>query len=54
MAKWMRDLVLGKNVGDQIEGISTPDEDASEEDKENLKPKKVRVTIKADRHGHPA
>jgi trigger factor len=47
MAKWMRDLVLNKNTGDSIEGVSTPDEDASEEDKENLKPKKVRVTIKA-------
>lgn len=47
MAKWMLDLVLGKNVGDSIEGISVPDEDASKEDKEELKPKKVRVTIKS-------
>src|ERR1700722_19209238 len=47
MAKWMRDLVLGKKTGDSIEGISVPDEDASKEDKEELKPKKVRVTIKS-------
>lgn len=47
MAKWMRDLVLDKNAGDTVEGISVPDEDASEEDKESLKPKKVRITIKS-------
>jgi trigger factor len=47
MSKWMYDLVLGKNVGDSLEGISIPDEDASQEDKEELKPKKVRVTIKS-------
>jgi trigger factor len=47
MAKWMRELVLGKNAGDSVEGTSVPDEDASKEDKEQLKPKKVRVTIKS-------
>lgn len=47
MAQWMRELVLNRHVDEKIEGISTPDPDASEEDKENLKPKKVRVTIKA-------
>jgi trigger factor len=47
MAKWMRELVMGKKNGDSIEGISVPDEDASKEDKEELKPKKVRVTIKS-------
>lgn len=47
MSKWMYDLVLGKNVGDSVEGVSVPDEDASKEDKEELKPKKVRITIKA-------
>ena len=47
MAQWMRELVIGKNAGDSIEGTSVPDEDASEEDKEELKPKKVRVTIKS-------
>ena len=45
MAQWMRELVIGKNIGDSIEGISVPDENASKEDKEELKPKKVRVTI---------
>ncbi len=45
MAKWMYDLVLGKTPGDTVEGISVPDADASEEDKENLKPKKVEITI---------
>ena len=47
MAKWMLDIVLGKNIGQSIEAVSTPDESASQEDKETLKPKKVRVTIKA-------
>lgn len=47
MAKWMRDIVMGKKSGESIEGISVPDEDASKEDKEELKPKKVRVTIKS-------
>jgi trigger factor len=45
MAKWMYDLVLGKRVNESLEGISVPDETASEEDKETLKPKKVRVTL---------
>lgn len=44
MAQWMYDLVLGKQLGDQLEGISTPDESASEEEK-NLGSKKVRVTV---------
>lgn len=47
MANWMYDLVLNKNTGDVVEGISVPDQDASEEDKEQLKPKKVRITIKS-------
>jgi trigger factor len=46
MAQWMRELVMGKALGDSLEGTSIPDQDASEEDKETLKPKKVRVTIK--------
>ncbi|MGC1877816.1 MAG: trigger factor [Rhabdochlamydiaceae bacterium] len=45
MAKWMYDLVIGKNTGDSVEGVSVPDDDASKEDKEELKPKKVRITI---------
>lgn len=46
MAKWMKDLVMGHQRGEVLEGISTPDEDAKEKDKEELKPKKVRVTIR--------
>jgi trigger factor len=47
MAKWMRDLIIGKATGDALEGVSVPDEDASKEDKEELKSKKVRITIKS-------
>lgn len=47
MAAWMRELVIGKNTGDSLEGMSIPDEDASKEEKEELKPKKVRVTIRS-------
>ncbi len=47
MAKWLKDLVLGKNPGDVVEGISVPDETADPLEKETLKPQKVRVTIKA-------
>jgi len=46
MAGWMKDLILGRNHGEVLEGVSVPDEDASKKDKENLKPKKVRVAIK--------
>ena len=46
MATWMRDLVVGKNKDDVIEGISEPEASASEEDKESFKKKKVRITIK--------
>lgn len=46
MAKWMKDLILGHKQGDVLEGVSIPDEDASKKDKEELKPKKVRVAIK--------
>ncbi len=47
MADWMYQLVIGKNVGDVLEGVSTPDTDASTDDKEALLPKKVSVTIQA-------
>ncbi len=47
MSKWMYDLVLGKQVGDSVEGVSVPDDEASQEEKEELKPKKVQITIKA-------
>lgn len=46
MAKWMKDLVMGLSAGQSKEGMSNPDEDAPEEDKENLKPRKVRVVVK--------
>ncbi|HSW87210.1 MAG TPA: trigger factor [Rhabdochlamydiaceae bacterium] len=47
MAKWMKDLVIGMSDGDSAEGVSVPDEDAKPEEKEELKPKKVRITVKA-------
>lgn len=46
MAKWMKNLIVGHNAGDVLEGVSVPDEDAKESDKEGLTPKKVRVTIR--------
>jgi trigger factor len=46
MAKWMKDLIFGKNRGDVLEGVSVPDKDASQKDQEELKPQKVRVVIK--------
>lgn len=45
MATWMYDLILGHSAGEILEGVSTPDKDASKEDKEALKDKKVRVEI---------
>lgn len=47
MAKWMRDLVIGMNIGDAKEGVSIPDEDAPEEHKKENPPKKVRLTLKS-------
>lgn len=49
MAKWMIDLILGKNLYDQVEGISVADEEAK--DKEDFKPRKVLITIKAIEQG---
>jgi trigger factor len=46
MAKWMKDLIIGHRKNEVLEGVSVPDEDASAEDKETLKPQKVRVVIK--------
>ena len=46
MAKWMKNLVLGRAKGEILEGVSIPDEDAKPSDKEGLTPKKVRVTIR--------
>ncbi len=45
MAKWMKELVLGKNAGDVVEGVSVPDEDLSADQKEAFKPQKVRITV---------
>ena len=47
MAHWMKEAVLGKNVGETTEGISVADEDASEEEKALFKPSKVEMTIQA-------
>lgn len=46
MARWMRDVVIGMNVGESKEGISEPDEDAKPEEKASFKPKKARITVK--------
>ena len=46
VSKWMLNLVLGAKHGDVLEGISQPDEDASEEDKKNFEKREVKVTIK--------
>ncbi len=46
MADWMYNLVLGRKKGEKIEGISTPDAKATEEEKNLLKDKKVAITIK--------
>lgn len=44
MASWMKELVLGKHLHDEVEGISKPDADAK--DKEDFKEQKVRIKIK--------
>jgi len=45
MVSWMQDLVMGLKKGESVEGISKPDDKASEEDKKNFKEKKVKITI---------
>lgn len=45
MADWMRTLVLNAKSGDILEGVSEPDEKATEEQKKNLQPKKVRLHL---------
>jgi len=47
MAKWMRDLVIGMKVGESKEGVSEPDEDATDEDKKKFEPKKVQLIVVA-------
>ncbi|MGE5196877.1 MAG: trigger factor [Anaerolineae bacterium] len=46
MAKWMRELVLGKSKEDVIEGKSYLDEDAKPEEHKDFQPKSARITIK--------
>ncbi|HPE84948.1 MAG TPA: trigger factor [Chlamydiales bacterium] len=46
MSQWMRDLTLGMKTGEEKEGISKPDDDASEEDKKSFEPRKVKVVVK--------
>lgn len=45
MANWMKNLVKGAKAGDVLEGLSEPDADATEEDKNTFKPKQIRLTI---------
>ena len=45
MPLWIKDLILGKTIGDAIEGESKPASDATEEEKKAFKPKKVRIHI---------
>jgi trigger factor len=47
MAKWMYDAVIGMHIGESREAVSTPDADASAEEKETFKPKKVKITLKS-------
>ena len=47
MSEWMQKLVIGARMGDLLEGVSEPDANASEEDKVQFTPKKVRVFIVA-------
>lgn len=45
MASWMQKLVQGAKSGDVLDGISEPDDDASEEEKKEFKPKQVKLAI---------
>ena len=45
MPKWMYELVVGMKTGDNKEGISEVDEEATEEDKKTFTPKKVKLTV---------
>lgn len=46
ISSWTYEAVLGKNIGDSIEGEGFLDPDASEEAKEDYKPGNYRITIK--------
>jgi len=45
MAQWMRDLVFNAKEGDVLDGTSTPDDTASEKEREEFLPKKVRLHL---------
>ncbi len=45
MAAWMKQLVEGARAGDILEGISEPDDPATEAEKAEFKPKNVRITL---------
>jgi len=45
MAGWMKNLVAGAKAGDVLEGVSEPDDTATEEEKKEFKPKNVRLTV---------
>ncbi|MBU6446918.1 MAG: trigger factor, partial [Verrucomicrobia bacterium] len=45
MAGWMKKLVEGAKVADVLEGISEADDTATDAEKAEFKPKKVRITI---------
>ncbi len=46
MAAWMKPLVLGKSLNESIEGMSGPENNMTEEEKNLFSPKKVLITIK--------
>lgn len=45
MAQWMKKLIIGKNINEILHGVSEPDADVSDEEKNAFEPKKVRVTV---------
>jgi trigger factor len=46
MADWMRELVVGMKPGEEKEGVSKPDKDATDKEKKEFQPKKVKLTLK--------
>jgi trigger factor len=45
MANWMKKLVVGAKAGDVLNGVSEPDDTATEEEKKEFKPKNVRLSL---------
>ncbi|HSX10437.1 MAG TPA: trigger factor [Chlamydiales bacterium] len=45
MASWMQKLVQGAKAGDVLDGVSEPDDNASDEEKKEFKPKNVRLSV---------